>query len=81
MEDASDKERLKELETAANQGQINNAVIFKIYQQVPFELNELINAENVHKTLPASDARPLIYQKYLLSENNDIKMKYLFCVY
>ena len=78
LEDASDKERLKELETAANQGQINNAVIFKIYQQVPFELNELINAENVHKTLPASDARPLIYQKYLLSENNDIKMKYLF---
>ena len=45
MEDASDKERLKELELAANQGQIDKDIIFKIYQQVPFNLNELINAK------------------------------------
>ena len=78
MEDSSDKERLKELEMAANQGQINKNIIFKIYQQVPFKLNELINAKNIYQTLPMSDARPLIYQKYLLAEDNDIKIKHLF---
>jgi hypothetical protein len=77
LEDFSDKERLKELELAANQGQIDKDVIFKIYQQIPFSLNELINAKNIHQTLSENSARPLIYQKYLLSEDNDLKVEYL----
>jgi len=77
LEDASDKERLKELEVAANQEQIDKDIIFKIYQQVPFNLSELINAKNMYQTIDGSDARPLIYQKYLLSEDNDSKIEYL----
>ena len=78
LEDASDKERLKELEVAANQEQIDKDTIFKMYQQVTFNLNELINAKNVYQTMSVSDARPLIYQKYLLSEDNESKIEYLF---
>ena len=75
--DPNDKERLKELEVAANQEQIDKDIIFKIYQQVPFSLNELINAKNIYQSLDESRARSLIYQKYLLSENNESKIKYL----
>ena len=78
LEDVSDKERLKELELAASEGQVDKATIFKIYQQIPFNLNELVNAKNLYQTLDSSDARPLIYQKYLLSEDNDSKLEYLF---
>ena len=78
LEDASDKKRLKELELAANQGQIDVDTIFKIYEQIFFNLNELINAKNIYQTLNESDARSLIYQKYLLSEDNDSKIEYLF---
>ena len=78
LADASDKERLKELELAASQGQIDEKIIFKIYQQISFSLNDLINAKNIYQTLNYSDARSLIYQKYLLSENNDSKIEYLF---
>ena len=78
LEDANDKDRLKELELAANEGQINEDIIFTIYQQIPFSLNELINAKNIHQTLNVSDARALIYQKYLLSEDSDSKIEYLF---
>ena len=78
LEDAADKERLKELELAANQGQIDKDTIFKIYQQIPFSLNELINAKNIYPTLSETDARSLIYQKYLLSEDIDSKIEYLF---
>ena len=78
LEDVSDKERLKELELAASQGQIDEKIIFKIYQQITFSLNDLINAKNIYQTLNYSDARSLIYQKYLLSENNDSKIEYLF---
>ena len=78
LEDVSDKERLKELELAANEGQVDKDTIFKIYQQIPFSLNELVNAKDTYQTLVSSDARPLIYQKYLLSEDNDLKLEYLF---
>ena len=78
LDDASDKEKLKELEVAANQNQIDKGNIFTIYQQISFSLNELINAKNIYQTLEEIDARPLIYQKYLLSEENDSKIEYLF---
>ena len=78
LEDVSDKEKLKELEAAANQGQIDEKTIFDIYKQIPFNLNTLINAKNTYQTLDDTDARSLIYQKYLLSENAKSKIEYLF---
>ena len=77
FEDVTDKNRLSELEIAANEGQLNRKQIFKIYQQIPYELSELINAKNIYQTLQGSDARSLIYQKFLLSEDNETKVEYL----
>ena len=78
LEDVTDKEKLNELELAAEQGQLDSEIIFNIYKQIPFNLNNLINAKNIYQTLVGSDARSLIYQKYLLSENNSAKVEYLF---
>jgi len=78
LEDASDKEKLKELEIAANNNQLDKTKIFEIYQQIPFNLNTLVNANNSYKTLNESDARALIFQKYLLAEENVSKIKHLF---
>ena len=78
LEDESDKDRLKELEVAANNNQLDKNKIFEIYKQIPFNLNTLINAKSNYQTLNESDARALIYQKYLLSERNESKIEYLF---
>ena len=78
LEDASNKEKLKELEIAANNDQLDKNKIFEIYKQIPFNLNTLINAKNNYQTLNESDARALIYQKYLLSEASDSKIEHLF---
>jgi len=78
LEDASDKQKLKELEIAANKEQLDKKKIFEIYKQIPFNFNTLINAKNNYQTLNESDARALIYQKYLLSEANEPKIEYLF---
>ena len=78
LEDASDKEKLKELEIAANNDQLDKKKIFEIYKQIPFNLNTLINAKSNYQTLNESDARALIFQKYLLSEANESKIEYLF---
>ena len=73
-----DKEKLKNLEIAANIDQLEKTKIFDIYKQIPFPLSTLINADNVYPTLNASDARALIYQKFLLSDNDENKVKLLF---
>ena len=78
LEDVNDKEKIKSLEIAANSGQIDEKIIFNIYQQIPFNLNNLINAKNIYQTLEETEARSLIYQKYLLSESNENKVEYLF---
>ena len=78
FDDASNKEKLKELEIAANNDKMDKKLIFEFYRQVPFNLNNLINAKNSHQTFNDSEARALIYQKYLLSETNENKIEYLF---
>ena len=41
-------------------------------------MNTLINAKNSFQSLDRIDARSLIYQKYLLSEDVNSKVEYLF---
>ena len=78
LEDVEDKEKLKNLEAAANSNQLEKKKIFDIYKRIPFPLNTLMNADNVYQTLNTSDARALIYQKFLLSDNDENKVKLLF---
>ena len=78
LDDATNKEKIKELEIAANNNRLDKKLIFEFYKQVPFNLNNLVNAKNIYQTFDESDARALIYQKYLLSESNENKMDYLF---
>ena len=78
LEDITDKEKLKSLELAANTEQFDKKKIFEIYKQIPFDLNSLVNADNIYQTLGGSDSRALIYQKFLLSDNLENKIKLLF---
>ena len=77
IENFNDKIKIKELEQAVNKGQVDEDIIFNIYQNIPFNLNTLINAQNLYQTLDETDARALIYQKYLLSESVESKVNYL----
>tara|TARA_B100001248_G_scaffold64627_1_gene45131 strand:- start:8232 stop:9962 length:1731 start_codon:yes stop_codon:yes gene_type:complete len=78
LDDFSDKEKIRELELASNQGQVDSGLIFNIYKQITFDLNSLINAKNIYQSLENVDSRALIYQKYLLSEDLNSKFENLF---
>jgi len=78
LDDDRDKEKLKSLEIAANQNQFDKEKIFNIYSNITFDLNSLIKAEDTYQTFDNIDARALIYQKYLLSDNEENKIKLLF---
>ena len=77
IEDYKDKEKLKDLELAANSNQFDKIKIFDIYSKINFDLNTLIRAEDIYQTFENIDARALIYQKYLLSDNEENKIKLL----
>ena len=79
LEDISDKEKIKDLELAASVGQVDSELIFDIYKNTPFNINNLMKMiKNIYQTLNSSDARALIFQKYLLSESVETKIEYLF---
>ena len=78
IDDITDKEKIKNIEIAANKNQIDKSQVFKIYKQIPFELNTLINAQTVYQSLEKIEARALIYQKFLLSDNVQNKLDLLF---
>tara|TARA_B100000963_G_scaffold61509_1_gene49445 strand:- start:5706 stop:7448 length:1743 start_codon:yes stop_codon:yes gene_type:complete len=78
LDDITDKQKIKDLEIAAKEGRVDEKLIFDIYKQIPHNLNTLINAKNLYQTLDGSNARSLIFQKYLLSEDIDAKLEYLF---
>ena len=77
VDDIEDKERISSLEKAANNDTLDKLKIFEIYKRIPFELNSLINADGIYQSLGGTDARALIYQKYLLSDNTENKIKLL----
>jgi len=73
-----DPEVIKKYEVAANQGNFDKEKIFEIYLSVPFHISQLINANTVYQSLTGYEARALIYQKLLLSDNLENKLSLLF---
>ena len=78
LDDKKDKEKLKNLEIAANNDQFDKQKIFDFFSNIDFDLNSLIKAEDTYQRFDTIDARALIYQKYLLSDNEESKIRLLF---
>ena len=77
VDDVKNLEKIKNLENAANRNDLNKDKIFDIYKKLPFDLNSLINAEEIYQSLDEISARALIYQKFLLSDDVENKIKLL----
>ena len=78
LDDAQNKEKIRSLEIAANNDQLDKQKIFDIYSNITFDLNSLIKAQDIYQTFDNIDSRALIYQKYLLSDNEENKIQLLF---
>ena len=77
-EQLEDPKIINRYEIAAHQGTFDKNKIFEIYLSVPFNINQLINANTAYLSLTAYEARALIYQKILLSDNLENKINLLF---
>ncbi len=72
-----DPETIKKYEVAANEGTFEKEKIFEIYMSIPFNINQLINASTIYQSLESHEGRALIYQRALLSDDVENKLKLL----
>ena len=78
INDFEDMVQIKELEIAANNNSLSKLYIFEVYKNIKFNFNDFINTDEIYPSLDSTNARALIYQKVLLSDNIEKKLKYLF---
>ena len=78
INDLENKDQIKELEIAANNGSLPNTYIFEIYKNIKFYFDDFLNTDEIYSSLDPINARALVYQKILLSDNIETKLKYLF---
>ena len=71
-------ETIQLYESAAAEGTVKKEEIFNIYKKYLFNINQLLNVNDVYKTLPKYKARALVYQSILLSENVETKIRLIF---
>ena len=78
IDNFENKNQIKELEIAANIGSLPISYIFEIYKNIKFNFNDFLNIDEVFSELDAVSARALVFQKILLSDNIETKLKYIF---
>jgi len=78
VDDFENNDQIKKLEIAANNNSLAKFYVLEVYKNVKFNFNDLLNIDKVYTTLDPINARALVYQKILLSENTETKLKYLF---
>jgi len=78
VDNFEDIAQIKDLEIAANKNILPKSYIFEIYKNIKFNFNDFLNTGEVYLTLDPINARALIYQKVLLSDSTEIKLRYLF---
>ena len=78
IDNLDNKDQIKELEIEANKGSLPISYIFEIYKNIKFNFNDFLNTDEVYPKLDSVSARALVYQKTLLSDNIETKLKYIF---
>ena len=78
INELEDPETIKKYEVAAHDGSFDKDKIFEIYMSIPFSINQLLNAQTIYQGLEGYEGRALIYQRALLSDNTENKLKLLF---
>ena len=78
IDDFENEKLISTYEKAAAENSFNSEEIFYVYKQILFNVNQLINATDIYKTLPGFKARALLYQSLLLSENVEKKLYLAF---
>ncbi len=75
--DITELDKVSNIEKAVHDKNYSENELFKIYMRFQFNINQLLNAKESHKSLSNIEARALLYQKILLESEMIEKLKLL----
>ena len=78
INELENKDQIRELEVAANDNTVDQLKILEIYKNIEFQLSDFLRVDDIYQSLDSINSRALIYQKFLLSDSIENKIKYLF---
>tara|TARA_B100000989_G_scaffold269453_1_gene224865 strand:+ start:170 stop:1942 length:1773 start_codon:yes stop_codon:yes gene_type:complete len=73
----TDLDKISLVEKAVNNKNYPEKDLFNLYRRFQFNINQLLNAETIYKSLGNIEGRALIYQKILLESENIERLKLL----
>ncbi len=73
----TDLDKISLVERAVNNNNYPEKDLFNLYKRFQFNINQLLNAENLYKSLTGIEGRALIYQKILLESESIQRLKLL----
>ena len=71
----TDVEKISTIEKAVHDKNYSEEELFEFYKKFQFTINQLLNAKQSYKSLPSIEAKALVYQRALLSEEPKSKLE------
>ena len=75
--ETTDIDKISTIEKATHDKNYLEKDLFEFYKRFQFNISQLINTDEVYKTLSPIEGRALVYQRLLLAEDPDLKLKLL----
>ena len=73
----TDIDKISTIEKATHDKNYSEQDLFEFYKRFQFNISQLINTDEVYKTLSPIEGRALVYQRLLLAEDPDLKLELL----
>jgi hypothetical protein len=71
----TDIDKISTIEKATHDKNYSEEKLFEFYKRFQFSINQLLNTEELYKSLPSIESRALVYQRLLLTEEPKLKLK------
>ena len=73
----TDIDKISTIEKATHDKNYSEKELFEFYKRFQFNISQLINTDEIYKTLSPIEGRALVYQRLLLAEDPDLKLELL----
>jgi len=71
----TDIEKISTIEKAVHDKNYSEEELFEFYKKFQFTINQLLNTKQSYKSLPLIEAKALVYQRVLLTEEPKLKLE------
>jgi hypothetical protein len=71
----TDYEKISTIEKATHDKNYSEEELFEFYKRFQFTINQLLNTNEIYKSLPSIEGKALVYQRLLLAEEPKLKLE------